>query len=151
MLAAARHRMRKQGIQNFEFARADIRAIPLAGQVADLVFLSWVLPPFVYSFSDAAWRGELDTAIREMFRICKPGGSIRILTPSWRGKRDYQSILCNEFTFSERQVRLRWKFSSRRQARRALCLWFGKKTWKRWRYLWSNGVLVESSFWHISK
>jgi ubiquinone/menaquinone biosynthesis C-methylase UbiE len=150
MIRAARRRLSARGAENAILARADLRSIPLPADSVDLVISAWVLPPFVYSCTESNWPQDIRTAVGEMRRICRAGGSIIMLTPSWRGPREYQRILRNDFGFGEKIIRCRWHFRSTSEAKNSMRLWFGYPAWNRWQYLWRDGVLVESSIWHLN-
>jgi SAM-dependent methyltransferase len=74
--ATGRARARARGLDNVTFVRADIRALPLAPETVDAVFMNAVL---IYLHDD---RGSV---LRNLRRVLRPGGVIGVSDPDYGG------------------------------------------------------------------
>lgn len=78
MLAQAKASLSATGRPNWSLATADNRCLPLATGIAGVALAGWSLGHSVGWYPET-WRDEVNLALAEMRRVCRPHGTIILL------------------------------------------------------------------------
>jgi ubiquinone/menaquinone biosynthesis C-methylase UbiE len=134
MLAVARAKLEKTGLQNWTMTVADNRAVPMADGVADISIAGWSLGYFTGWYADS-WRREIGQVLAEMKRVLRPGGTVLIVEtlgtgektprPPAEGLAAFYAWLEQEHGFSSTWIRMDYRFASVAEAQKAMRFFFG--------------------------
>ena len=134
MLDFAETKLNKLNLNNWKFAVADNREIPMPDNCADLVISGWSIGYFA-TWKNTDWKKDTKKAVREMERMLKPGGVALIIETLGTGHEkpiepmkelsEYYSYLENELGFSRSWIRTDYKFSSVEDAEKTVRFFFG--------------------------
>jgi ubiquinone/menaquinone biosynthesis C-methylase UbiE len=134
MLAVAKSTLELTGMTNWTLAVGDNRKAPVRDGFADLTIAGWSFG-HAQSWYPDTWRDEIDSALSEMARIVRPGGTIVILetmgtgqkqpAPPHEGLAAYYAWLENEHGFSYTWIRTDYQFESVAEADELTRFFFG--------------------------
>jgi ubiquinone/menaquinone biosynthesis C-methylase UbiE len=134
MLDVAAAKLEKTGLQNWQVAVADNRALPVVNRAADISIAGWSLGYCTIWYADS-WRAEIAQALAEMKRVLRPGGIVVILETLGTGSEvpcpptdaldAYYAWLENEHGFSSTWIRTDYRFESLSEAQEATRFFFG--------------------------
>ena len=132
MLDVAVANLERSGLRNWRAAVADHRSVPVADGAADLAIAGWSICYTVVWYPDS-WRDELRTALAEMRRVLRPGGTLIILETLGTGYTTphppeelsaYYAALA-EAGFSSTWIRTDYRFASPDEAEELTRFFFG--------------------------
>lgn len=146
MLELGRDNLRQRGLSHVRLALAEHRALPLPSGCADLVLAAWALDSLVYGSEETSWRLAVDQAVKEMSRVAARGGVVLIIA-SPHGARDLGGHLERVHRFQRRFFKAVWRFPSRRVARAATRLFFGRAAWEGYRPNWPKDLVTLAGIW----
>jgi ubiquinone/menaquinone biosynthesis C-methylase UbiE len=147
MIDFAQHNLRRLGVTNCSFTRAEHSRIPLPGGSADVVLAAWALDSVAFDSGPDRWKPELDRIVLEMRRLTKSGGMIIILATPLRGERDFQGYLERAHGFQSHLFNSVWRFSSKRIAREAISFFLREKVWKSYEPHWPGDFFIPAGIW----
>jgi len=147
MLDFAQESLRRLGVTNCAFTRAEHSHIPLPDSSADVVFAAWALDRVVYDSGADSWRSALDRIILEMRRLAMGGGTVIIVAAAPERERDYHGHLESAHGFSRLLFNTVWRFSSKRVAGEAITFFLGERVWKDYEPRWTGDFVVPTGIW----
>jgi ubiquinone/menaquinone biosynthesis C-methylase UbiE len=133
MLLEAYRVLSESGMENWTFAAADNRAMPVRSQVADIAVEGWSFAHVIGWYGDA-WQQETDRMLAEMQRVVKPGGTMILMETMGTGFREPtpppQLIPLYEYWeqqhgFQYRWIRTDYQFASVEEADALIRFFFG--------------------------
>ena len=125
----------------YSFHVADLRSLPIADESVDLVVVGWAVSYLKSDHeewnhadgtSSGPWREEVDAALAEFERICRPGGTVVILethgTAVYKPQRlgSWLYAYLRQAGLQEALVRTDYLFPNKRDALETLRFFFGK-------------------------
>lgn len=143
-----------------DLVTADARALPFAEATFDVVTAGWALGHFCSWFGES-WPSEIGTALTEMRRVARPGGTLVLLETLGTGSTapgaprpdlaDYYAWLEGEHGFARRVVATDYEFGDPAEAGRLVRFFFGDPLADRlaaarttrlpeWTGVWHRGV-----------
>ena len=133
MLEVAAAKLGAAGLRNWGVAAADHRALPIAGQSADVAISGWSIV-YLVVWNESSWEGELAKGLDEMRRILRPGGSIVILETLGTGHESPHppDNLVDYFSYLEQQgfehawIRTDYRFDSMEEAEDIVGFFYGE-------------------------
>src|SRR5829696_3073553 len=146
MLRVCREKLVASGLTHWQVDVADHRQLPIPDHSADLVVSGWSVAYLVVWHSDT-WRDELETWMREMKRVLKPGGHIILFESLGTGNetpiqlehlKNYYPWL-EEAGFQNKWIRTDYQFESLEEAVDLAGFFFGEEMAKRVR---ENGLVI---------
>lgn len=134
MLDFAKKKLELLNLNNWEFAVADNREIPIADNCADLVISGWSIGYFA-SWGNTTWKQDTKKAVDEMKRILRKEGTALIIETLGTGNTepieptkeltDYYAFLEGSLGFKRSWIRTDYKFSSVEDAEKTVRFFFG--------------------------
>lgn len=138
MLEVAITKLRKSGLHNWNFNKADHRQIPVEHQSVDVVVSGWSVC-YVVVDHPQTWRVELTKVFNEIGRILKPSGTAILVETLGTGFEEpfppehllaYYAFL-RESGFSETWIRTDYRFETLELARTLSGFFFGEAMQKK--------------------
>lgn len=147
MLSLGGRYLKKTGLGNWSLSLEFHRALPFASESADVVLSGW---SFCYAALDAGedWRDGLETALREVRRVLRPGGRVLLIESLGTGfetphppevLQDYLAYL-KDHGFNSTWVRTDYCFADLEEARALTQFFFGDAPMPLWER--PEGVVV---------
>ena len=134
MLDVAMTKLRQMNLTNWQTEAADNRRLPADAAGADLAIEGWSFGHAVGWYPDT-WREETNTALLEMRRVLRPGGTMILLEtlgtgretpqPPTEGLAELYAWLEGEHGFSATWIRTDYRFESLDEAERLTRFFFG--------------------------
>ena len=132
MLAALRENLGTA--RNLTTIAADNRALPLHNAVADVALAGWSFGHSV-AWYPGRWRAEIGSAVAELLRVLRPGGTAIILetlgtgnetpAPPNEGLAQYYQFLEQAHGFASTSLRTDYRFESPAEGQALLRFFFG--------------------------
>ncbi len=134
MLGVAAERLRSQQLGNWQVTAGDHRQIPLPSKSTDLVVSGWSIC-YLVVWEGEEWKREVDSALLEMKRVLRSGGTIIIIETLGTGNIEpgEKGDLKPYFTFLESQgfqrswIRTDYCFENQEEALELVEFFFGEE------------------------
>jgi len=134
MLGVATGRLHNQQLGNWQVTAGDHRRIPLPNKSADLVISGWSIC-YLVVWEGKEWKGEVESALQEMKRVLRSGGTMIIIETLGTGNIEpvEKDDLKPYFTFLESRgfqrswIRTDYRFDSREEALELVEFFFGEE------------------------
>lgn len=159
MLRVAASKLAAAGLFNWRTIVSDYRRVPLDDRCADVVTAGWTLC-YVASSDVPGWEEHLETAIGEIDRLLRDGGTSFILETLGTGEeeprrpehlRDYYDALERKYGYRHLAVRTDYAFDSAEQAESLCRDFFGDELGDRIREKGLRIVPENTGIWWRSK
>lgn len=135
MLLENRRQQRRAGFF-WPLIQGDVHNLPLADDCAGVVSAGWAIGHFCGWYGDH-WRDHVETALREMARIARPGGGMLILetmgtgvfspAPPTPALAAYYTLLEDSWGFERHEVQTDYEFASVDEAIACMTFFFGEQ------------------------
>lgn len=116
--------------------QADVQHLPLADSCADVVTAGWAIGHFCDWYGEQ-WQRHIESALQEMARVARPGGSLIIMetlgtgvlspAPPTPGLAAYYALLEESWGFERRQLPTDYQFASVDEAVASMTFFFGEE------------------------
>ena len=134
MLGIAAERLRNQGLGNWLVTIGDHRHLPIEDNSADFVISGWSIC-YLVVWEDRKWKHELESALLEIRRVLRPGGTIILIESLGTGNeqplepdklREYLMFLEHQ-GFQRSWIRTDYRFDNHKEAQELVNFFFGKE------------------------
>lgn len=133
MLSVARAKLQQSGLENWQVAVSDHRAMAMKTGAVDVALSGWSVW-YVVLENPGNWEEELARALGEMQRVVRPGGTFVLLESLGTGKEqpDPPSELLPYFAYLEAHgfrrdsIRTDYRFQDRAEAESSAKFFFGE-------------------------
>lgn len=136
MVELARRHLCLGSTSNWQVDVADNASLPVPDATADLAVAGWTYGHQTV-WNEEAWSEPIELAIREMFRVLRPGGTAIIIETLGTGHTTpfdpppqlarYYALLAGEFGFEMTWIRTDYEFSSLLEGERLIRFFFGEE------------------------
>ncbi len=134
MIKEARQGLRQYKTANVHLGCADHRFLPMPDQFADLVISGWSVC-YLKTWGAEDWRDQVNQAVSEFKRVCKPDGKIIIVETLGTGETtpnppeklvSYLNFL-EEIGFQRFWIRTDYRFQSKAELENLIGFFFGEE------------------------
>jgi ubiquinone/menaquinone biosynthesis C-methylase UbiE len=153
---------RQRGSAAWHLTQADMRALPLPSDWAEVVTAGWAIG-HLRGWYEANWQTQMQAVLREMHRAATPGGTLLIMetlttgaltpAPPTPSLGEYYAWLESEWGFTRQTIQTDYQFASVAEAVARTAFFFGAEMAEKikangwahlpeWTGVWSKQVLV---------
>lgn len=135
MLLENRRQQRRAGFF-WPLIQGDVHSLPLPDDCAAVVTAGWAIGHFC-GWYGKQWQSHVETALREMARIARPGAGLLILetmgtgvfspAPPTPGLAAYYALLEESWGFERHEIRTDYEFASVEEAVACTTFFFGEQ------------------------